>query len=144
MKELSKKSSLVGALVTMPVGTYCIFGKKAVGYLALLMHCGIHWIWFSLSKSFRELLWSASAFGSQLVCGVHLAGSGDCECGRHCCAVQLCLCQLAMGHLCFKFLQERSHLWGRDEDRRNSSLDRRHQCGKLVGESTPYCDVKQL
>ena len=30
MKELSKKSSLVDALVAMPVGSYCIFGKKAV------------------------------------------------------------------------------------------------------------------
>lgn len=30
MKELSKKSSLVDAQVAMPVGSYCIVGKKAV------------------------------------------------------------------------------------------------------------------
>lgn len=30
MKELSKKSSLVDALEAMPVGSHCVFGKRAV------------------------------------------------------------------------------------------------------------------
>lgn len=66
-------------------------------------------------------------------CSVYRAGLRDGECRRNCSALQLCLCHVATGHLYCKFLQRIIYPWGKDEDRRNRSLNRSHQCTTLGG-----------
>lgn len=119
--------------------------RGQVGCLALTMHCDIPWIWFRLSKILQGTLRvrkrvekparlqpAPGRVGRMRARETLLRSSGRFVPGGY------------GAHLCCEFPQKRSHLWERDEDRRSRSLDRRHQCGKLRGESTPRCCIKQL